>query len=238
MKMKNYTKSASSRSKKKDWTYWLVVGIIACTMLFSVFGMAGFCMQVFAEELPTEYNLVELQAGDNIGNQFIKVDGFSDVNLNINNSIYRFTFDVEYFEEVFVFPPDYSTENPTDFVISLPYFSDGFFYISSEVINSSIPNDGTILYVSGSNAELVVPIVAPPGVSYLENIILILVSGLISLSIGLGTGLSTLAGSIFIANGVLTPFAIAILIFSALALSISLSRLIVRWCSSLGGHDV
>lgn len=68
----------------------------------------------------------------------------------------------------------------------------------------------------------------------------ILVSGITSLSSGIGSGLSTLVKDIFVTvgeNGTITGlsvFGTVILSFGAIALAVGLCRMVVYWVQSLG----
>ena len=85
------------------------------------------------------------------------------------------------------------------------------------------------------------------GVQMLQVIIEILVGGITGIAEGIGSGLTTLATSIFLttttASGgetttTLSTFAVLTIVFAGISLAIGLSRLVVRWVSSLGGSRV
>lgn len=77
------------------------------------------------------------------------------------------------------------------------------------------------------------------GTALLQSIIEILVGGITGVAEGIGSGLSTLAQSIFLtAEGALSTFGTIIVIFAGISLAIGLSRLVVGWLTSLGGRNV
>lgn len=84
------------------------------------------------------------------------------------------------------------------------------------------------------------------GVQMLQEIIEILVGGITGIAQGIGSGLTTLASSIFLtttgtggeATTTLSTFAVLTIVFAGISLAIGLSRLVVRWVSSLGGSRV
>lgn len=84
------------------------------------------------------------------------------------------------------------------------------------------------------------------GVQMLQAIIEILVGGITGIAQGIGSGLTTLASSIFLtttgtggeATTTLSTFAVLTIVFAGISLAIGLSRLVVRWVSSLGGSRV
>ena len=80
------------------------------------------------------------------------------------------------------------------------------------------------------------------GVEILQEIITILVGGISGIAQGIGSGLSTLATSIFLTgtgeNQTLSTFGVLVVVFAGISLAIGLSRLVVRWISSLGGSRV
>lgn len=74
------------------------------------------------------------------------------------------------------------------------------------------------------------------GTTILTEIISILVGGITGIAEGIGQGLSTLATSIFLtADGTLSTFGILVVVFAGISLAVGLSRLVVKWVSSLGG---
>lgn len=81
----------------------------------------------------------------------------------------------------------------------------------------------------------------------LQAIIEILVGGITGIAEGIGSGLTTLATSIFLttttgtggeSTTTLSTFAVLTIVFAGISLAIGLSRLVVRWVSSLGGSRV
>lgn len=84
------------------------------------------------------------------------------------------------------------------------------------------------------------------GIQMLQAIIEILVGGITGIAQGIGSGLTTLASSIFLtttgtggeATTTLSTFAVLTIVFAGISLAIGLSRLVVRWVSSLGGSRV
>ena len=80
----------------------------------------------------------------------------------------------------------------------------------------------------------------------LHAIIEILVGGITGIAEGIGSGLTTLATSIFLTtttsggetSTTLSTFAVLTIVFAGISLAIGLSRLVVRWVSSLGGSRV
>ena len=85
------------------------------------------------------------------------------------------------------------------------------------------------------------------GVQMLQAIIEILVGGITGIAEGIGSGLTTLATSIFLttttgsggeSTTTLSTFAVLTIVFAGISLAIGLSRLVVRWVSSLGGSRV
>lgn len=80
------------------------------------------------------------------------------------------------------------------------------------------------------------------GQAILTSIIEILVGGITGIAEGIGAGLSTLATSIFLQGEgetqTLSTFGVLVVVFAGISLAIGLSRLVVRWISSLGGSRV
>ena len=77
------------------------------------------------------------------------------------------------------------------------------------------------------------------GTALLTSIIEILVGGITGIASGIGSGLSTLVTSIFLTTeGDLSTFGVVTCVFAGISLAIGLSRLVVRWLSSLGGSNV
>lgn len=77
------------------------------------------------------------------------------------------------------------------------------------------------------------------GVAIVEQIVSILTAGIVGLGQGIGSGLSALVNAIFFTTveGVTTmsTFGILVVVFAGVSLCIGLSRLVVRWLSTLGG---
>ena len=79
-----------------------------------------------------------------------------------------------------------------------------------------------------------------------QEIISILVSGISGIATGIGDGLKALVDSIFFttvgegasATTTMSTFGIMVCVFAGISLAIGLSRLIVRWLSTLGGSRV
>lgn len=84
------------------------------------------------------------------------------------------------------------------------------------------------------------------GTTILSEIIEILVGGITGIAEGIGSGLSTLATSVFLqttgegssAVTSLSTFGILVCVFAGIGLAIGLSRLVVRWITTLGGRKV
>lgn len=80
------------------------------------------------------------------------------------------------------------------------------------------------------------------GVEIVTQIVQILVSGIVGLGEGIGEGLSSLVQNIFFTTTgdtqTMSVFGIMIVVFAAISLAVGLSRLIVRWLSSIGGSRV
>lgn len=79
------------------------------------------------------------------------------------------------------------------------------------------------------------------GVEILQAIIEILVGGIAQVSQGIGTGLSTLATSIFLTgtgeSQTLSTFGVLIVCFAGIALAVGLCRWVVNFVSSLGARN-
>lgn len=83
------------------------------------------------------------------------------------------------------------------------------------------------------------------GVTIMQEVIEILVGGLSSMAQGIGTGLSTLAQSIFLvttgsgdsATTTLSTFGILVVVFAGISLAIGLSRWVVNFVASLGARN-
>lgn len=84
------------------------------------------------------------------------------------------------------------------------------------------------------------------GVSLVQEIIGILTAGLVDFGEALGTGVQSLVDGLFFtttgtgadATTTLSTFGVLILAFAAIALCVGLSRVIIRWISSLGGSRI
>lgn len=73
----------------------------------------------------------------------------------------------------------------------------------------------------------------------LKQIIEILVGGITGIASGIGSGLTTLAQSIFIGTepGTLTVFGGLVVVFAGISLAIGLCRWVVDWITSLGSRN-
>lgn len=80
------------------------------------------------------------------------------------------------------------------------------------------------------------------GVEILTQIIQILVGGITGIAEGIGQGVSTLVENVFFTTTgdtqTMSIFAILVCVFAGIGLAVGLSRLLVRWLSSLGGSRV
>ena len=81
------------------------------------------------------------------------------------------------------------------------------------------------------------------GTAIVAEIIEILTAGLTGIASGIGGGLKALVDSIFFTSveggtATMSTFGIMVCVFAGISLAIGLSRLIVRWLSSLGGSRV
>ena len=80
------------------------------------------------------------------------------------------------------------------------------------------------------------------GVAIVEAIVQILTAGLAGIATGIGTGLSNLVNSVFFVTvegtTTMSMFGILVCVFAGISLAIGLSRLVVRWLSSLGGSNI
>ena len=78
----------------------------------------------------------------------------------------------------------------------------------------------------------------------LQEIIELLTSGISNIASGIGSGLGNLVEGIFLKVGTdgtvtgLSTFGGVIVIFAGIGLAIGLSKLVVRWVSTLGGSNV
>lgn len=79
------------------------------------------------------------------------------------------------------------------------------------------------------------------GVALLQSIVEILVGGINGVATGIGSGLSTLASSIFLTgsgeNETISTFGILIVCFAGISLAIGLCRWVVNFVSSLGARN-
>lgn len=122
-------------------------------------------------------------------------------------------------------PPIVYEQNEEGFnKITVPYYSYDT-YISTSYFNNY--------------SDKIVRAEKPPlGVDLLSSIIVILMGGISSFAIGIGSGLTDLVSSIFISsNGGLSLFGGVIIVFAGLSLAIGLCRLIISFITSLGGDD-
>lgn len=73
----------------------------------------------------------------------------------------------------------------------------------------------------------------------LKQIIEILVGGITGIASGIGSGLTSLAQSIFIGSepGTLTVFGGLVVVFAGISLAIGLCRWVVDWITSLGSRN-
>lgn len=81
------------------------------------------------------------------------------------------------------------------------------------------------------------------GTAIVTEIIEILTAGITGIATGIGSGLKSLVDNIFFTTAAeggatMSTFGIMICVFAGISLAIGLSRLIVRWLSSLGGSRV
>lgn len=79
------------------------------------------------------------------------------------------------------------------------------------------------------------------GVEIVQSIIEILVAGIQGIATGVGSGLSTLAQSIFMTgtgeSQTLSTFGTLIVVFAGISLAVGLSRLVLHWLTSLGARN-
>lgn len=83
------------------------------------------------------------------------------------------------------------------------------------------------------------------GTQIMQSIIEILVGGITQVARGIGSGLSTLAQSVFLqttgegasAKTELSTFGVLIVVFAGISLSIGLSRWVVNFVASLGARN-
>lgn len=73
----------------------------------------------------------------------------------------------------------------------------------------------------------------------LNQIIEILVAGITGIATGVGSGLTTLAQSIFLGSepGSLSVFGGLVVVFAGISLAIGLCRWVVDWIASLGSRN-
>lgn len=80
------------------------------------------------------------------------------------------------------------------------------------------------------------------GTAIVSEIIEILTAGITGISTGIGSGLKSLVDNIFFVTNdgtqSMSTFGIMVCVFAGISLAIGLSRLIVRWLSTLGGSRV
>lgn len=84
------------------------------------------------------------------------------------------------------------------------------------------------------------------GISIVTEIIAILTAGIKGIATGIGEGLSDLVNSIFFVTTTvgdtttteMSTFGILVCVFAGISLAIGLSRLVVRWLSTLGGSRI
>lgn len=78
------------------------------------------------------------------------------------------------------------------------------------------------------------------GTAILQAIIEILVGGITQVAQGIGTGLSSLATSVFLTGTgetqTLSTFGILIVVFAGISLAVGLSKFVVGWVASLGAR--
>lgn len=83
------------------------------------------------------------------------------------------------------------------------------------------------------------------GVQIMQAVIEILVGGITQVAQGIGSGLSTLAQSVFLtttgdgasAQTTLSTFGVLIIVFAGISLAIGLSRWVVNFVASLGARN-
>lgn len=83
------------------------------------------------------------------------------------------------------------------------------------------------------------------GVQIMQSVIEILVGGITQVAKGIGSGLSTLAQSVFLvttgegasAKTELSTFGVLIIVFAGISLAIGLSRWVVNFVASLGARN-
>lgn len=79
------------------------------------------------------------------------------------------------------------------------------------------------------------------GLAIMQDIIGILVGGITEVANGIGSGLSTLAQSIFLTTSgettTLSAFGILIVVFAGISLALGLCRLVYQFLTSLGARN-
>ena len=80
------------------------------------------------------------------------------------------------------------------------------------------------------------------GVQIMQSVIEILVGGITQVAQGIGSGLSTLAKSVFLTSAgdgqeTLSTFGVLIIVFAGISLAIGLSRWVVNFVASLGARN-
>lgn len=79
------------------------------------------------------------------------------------------------------------------------------------------------------------------GIQILQAIIEILVGGITSVAEGIGSGLSSLAQSVFLTGTgdtqSLSTFGVLIIVFAGISLAVGLSRWVVNFVASLGNRN-
>ena len=68
----------------------------------------------------------------------------------------------------------------------------------------------------------------------LQNIIALLTGSIEGIAVAIGQGLSTLVQSILMTNGALSNFGVFMFIFFGISLAISLSKFVLKFCTTLG----
>lgn len=74
----------------------------------------------------------------------------------------------------------------------------------------------------------------PTPSNWLTEIVSLLTGGIVGISSGVGTGVSTLVGDIFISNGALSTFGGILVAFAGISLAIGLCRWVMNFLTSLG----
>lgn len=80
------------------------------------------------------------------------------------------------------------------------------------------------------------------GTAIVTEIIAILTAGITGIATGIGGGLKALVDAIFFTTiegvSTMSTFGIMVCVFAGISLAIGLSRLVVRWLSTLGGSRI